>query len=146
MQKFHLLSIFFRNILHGYSKEQTLTTCMYTYYLTLWCGPPLFLGLQSNLAITQRYSLWNQAVSELWYKREGYNTTKQIFTYSIFATWWTHRHTLGRDTTWVVKELQNKREGCHKTKQIFTISCSTAQYSHHPSLAKERAQSQASVS
>ena len=75
--KFHLLSIFFRNILHGYSNEQTLTTCMYTFYLTLWCGPPLFLDLQSNLAITQRYPLWNQAVSELWHKREGCNTTEQ---------------------------------------------------------------------
>ena len=53
--KFHLLSIFFRNILHGYSHEQTLTTCMYTLYLALWCGPPLFLDLQSNLTITQRY-------------------------------------------------------------------------------------------
>ena len=42
--------------------------------------------------------------------------------YSIFATWWTYRHRLGRDTTWVVKELQNKREGCHKTKQIILFT------------------------
>ena len=35
VDQLHLLSIFFRNILHGYSNEQTLTTHMYTFYLTL---------------------------------------------------------------------------------------------------------------
>ena len=54
-------------------------------YLTSMVWTPLFLDLQSNLAITQRYPLWNQAVSELWYKREGCNTTEQIFTLFNFC-------------------------------------------------------------